>query len=309
MSSQDFGEFAYWNAVLARRAKVLFVPTPKVACTTIKWALASAESTLSSGISLSPEPTTDLTIHDPSVHGMGVLGLVSEDERREAFTSPDWIRFCVTRSPYERIVSAWLNRVVFGLPSPLSPPMGEQFGSDRDYGIAFRRFVRRLSNDPVVLADTHFSAQGDLLEIDTMPYTHVLDLAGLNDFLVFLRSSGPHRERIVLGQSRNPSPRLDVERLYDSETAAIVDRVCASDFRRFSYPTRGFADIAPPYPIAPNEFSLIEMMRDRADRFSDVFRLVDQQRRQISLQRGGRYGAGQLAAAAVRRAKQIRPVR
>jgi len=309
MSSQDFGEFAYWNAVLARRAKVLFVPTPKVACTTIKWALASAESTLSSGISPSHEPTTDLTIHDPSTHGLGVLGLVSEDERREALTSPDWIRFCVTRSPYERIVSAWLNRVVFGLPSPLSPAMGEQFGSDRDYGIAFRRFVRRLSNDPVVLADTHFSAQGDLLEIDTMPYTHVLDLAGLNDFLVFLRSSGPHRERIVLGQSRNPSPRLDVERLHDSETAAIVDRVCASDFRRFSYPTRGFADIAPPYPIAPNEFSLIEMMRDRADRFSDVFRLVDQQRRQISRQSGGRYGAGQLAAAAVRRVKQIRPAR
>ena len=309
MSSQDFGEFAYWNAVLARRAKVLFVPTPKVACTTIKWALASAESTLSSGISVSPEPTTDLTIHDPSVHGMGVLGLVSEDERQEAFTSPDWIRFCVTRSPYERIVSAWLNRVVFGMPSLLSPAMGEQFGSDRDYGTAFRRFVRRLSDDPVVLADTHFSAQGDVLEIDTMPYTHVLDLAGLNDFLVFLRSSGSHRERIVLGRSRNSSPRIDVERLYDSETAAIVDRVCASDFRRFSYPARVFADVAPPYPIAPNEFSLIEMMRDRADRFSDVFRLVDQQRRQISRQSGGRYGAGQLAAAAVQRAKQIRRVR
>ena len=309
MSSQDFGEFVYWNAVLARRAKVLFVPTPKVACTTIKWALASAELTLSSGISVSPEPTTDLTIHDPSVHGMGVLGLVSEDERQETFTSPDWIRFCVTRSPYERIVSAWLNRVVFGIPSLLSPGLGEQFGSDRDYGTAFRRFVRRLSDDPVVLADTHFSAQGDLLEIDTMPYTHVLDLAGLNDFLVFLRSSGPHRERIVLGQSRNSSPRLDAARLYDSETAAIVDRVCASDFRRFSYPARVFADVAPPYPIAPNEFSLIEMMRDRADRFSDVFRLVDQQRRQISRQSGGRYGAGQLAAAAVRRVKQIRPVR
>ncbi len=309
MSSQDFGEFAYWNAVLARRAKVLFVPTPKVACTTIKWALASAESTLSSGISVSPEPTTDLTIHDPSVHGMGVLGLVSEDERREALTSPDWIRFCVTRSPYERIVSAWLNRVVFGMPSLLSPGLGEQFGSDRDYGSAFRRFVRRLEDDPAVLVDPHFSAQGDLLEIDTMPYTHVLDLAGLNDFLVFLRSSGPHRERIVLGQSRNSSPRLDAARLYDSETAAIVDRVCASDFRRFSYPARVFADVAPPYPIAPNEFSLIEMMRDRADRFSDVFRLVDQQRRQISRQSGGRYGAGQLAAAAVRRVKQIRAVR
>ena len=309
MSSQDFGEFAYWNAVLARRAKVLFVPTPKVACTTIKWALASAELTLSSAISVSPEPTTDLTIHDPSVHGMGVLGLVSEDERREALTSPDWIRFCVTRSPYERIVSAWLNRVVFGMPSALSPILDEQFGSDRDYGSAFRRFVRRLEDDPAVLADLHFSAQGDVLEIDTMPYTHVLDLAGLNDFLVFLRSSGPHRERIVLGRSRNSSPRLDAERLYDSETAAIVDRVYISDFRRFSYPARVFADVAPPYPIAPNEFSLIEMMRDRADRFSDVFRLVDQQRRQISRQSGGRYGAGQLAAAAVQRAKQIRPVR
>jgi len=309
MSAQELREFTYWNAVLARRAKVLFVPTPKVACTTIKWALASAELTLSSAISVSPEPTTDLTIHDPSTHGLGVLGLVSEDERREALTSPDWIRFCVTRSPYERMVSAWLNRVVFGMPSLLSPGLGEQFGSDRDYGIAFRRFVRRLSDDPAVLADHHFSAQGDVLEIDTMPYTHVLDLAGLNDFLVFLRSSGPHRERIVLGQPRNLSPRLDAERLYDSETAAIVDRVYAGDFRRFSYPARVFAGIASAYPIAPNEFSLIEMMRDRADRFSDVFRLVDQQRRQILRQSGGRYAAGQLAAAAVRRAKQIRPVR
>ena len=54
MAAKEFGEHAYRNAVLARRAKVLFVPTPKVACTTIKWALASAELTLSSAISVSP---------------------------------------------------------------------------------------------------------------------------------------------------------------------------------------------------------------------------------------------------------------
>jgi len=306
MSSQDFGEYAKWNAVLARSAKILYVATPKVACTSLKWALASAESTLSSGISLSQEPTTDLTIHDPSVHGLGVLGLVSEGERQEAFTSPDWIRFCVTRTPYERLVSAWMNRVVFGMPSELSPSLSAQFGSEHDYGLAFRRFVRRLDEDKALSADPHFAPQVDLLEIDSIPYTHIIDLAGLNDFLEFLRASGPKRAGIVLGRSRNPSPKLDIERLYDPATAVIVERIYERDFERFSYSHRAFAVSAAAYPIDPNEFSLIEMMRERAERFTEVFALVDQQRRQLLLQRGGRYGVQQLVDAATRRLRHTR---
>ena len=309
MSSTPFGEYAYWNAVLARKAKVFFVATPKVACTSLKWALATAEGTLSSRISGLSEPTVDLTIHDYSVHGMGVLGLVDEVERLEAFTSPDWIRFCVTRSPYERLVSGWLNRVVFGLPSALSPGLASQFGSERDYGEAFRRFVRRLAEDRVVSADEHFAVQADLLEVDTLPYTHVVDLAGLNDFLEFLRSSGPNRSGIMLGRSRNPSPKLDIELLYDSASAAMVERIYAEDFRRFSYPQRSFASEPAPYPIAPNEYSLIEMMRDRADRFAEVFTLVDQQHRQLSLQRGGRYGLNEVVGAATRRLRRNRAAR
>ncbi len=306
MTAPHSGENMRWNTVLARKAKVLFVATPKVACTSLKWALATAEGTLSTGISGTPEPTIDLTIHDFSVHGMGVLGLVDEAERVEAFTSPDWIRFCVTRPPYERLVSGWLNRVVFGMPSALSPGLSAQFGSERDYGEAFRRFVRRLAEDKVLSADSHFAPQVDLLEVDSFPYTHVIDLAGLNDFLEFLRSSGPNRSGIVLGRSRNPSPKLDIERLYDSTTTAIVDRFYAEDFRRFSYPQRSFASEPASYPIAPNEYSLIEMMRDRADRFAEVFTLVEQQRRQVKLQRGGRYGMHEVVGAATRRLRRKR---
>lgn len=126
MTAPHSGENMRWNTVLARKAKVLFVATPKVACTSLKWALATAEGTLSTGISGTPEPTIDLTIHDFSVHGMGVLGLVDEAERVEAFTSPDWIRFCVTRPPVrtagERVVEpGGLRHAERAQPGPLCP--------------------------------------------------------------------------------------------------------------------------------------------------------------------------------------------
>ena len=306
MSPTLFGDYVRWNSILARNAKVLFIATPKVACTSLKWALAAAEGTLSGQVSYQAEPTIDLTIHDYSVHGMGVLGLVDDAEREAAFTSPDWIRFCVTRSPYDRVVSGWLNRVVFGMPSALSPDLDAQFGTGRDYGEAFRRFVRRLAEDQTVRADLHFAPQVDLLEVDSLPYTHVIDLAGLDDFLAFLRSSGPNRSGIVLGRSRNRSLKLNNDLLYDSASAAIIERIYADDFRRFSYPHRDFSGQPVPYPMTPNEFSLIEMTRDRADRLGEMFTLVEQQRRQLGLQRGGRYGAQQLMAAVTRRARRVR---
>ena len=103
--SRTYSSAIEFDSVVAERAKIFFAPTAKVANTSIKFALAQMEGTLTGAISAKPHVSQDQTIHDPAVNGMRSLSRLNVKERAEVLRDPSWIRFCITRSPYERVLS------------------------------------------------------------------------------------------------------------------------------------------------------------------------------------------------------------
>jgi len=91
------------------RTRVMYTPTTKAACTTIKHMLAVAEGTyrpdrvehVVSGLI-----SKSLTIHHPSVHGLPLFVDLPEHEQRHILTAPDWVRLAGVRDPVSSAYSA-----------------------------------------------------------------------------------------------------------------------------------------------------------------------------------------------------------
>ncbi|MFS6701090.1 hypothetical protein, partial [Staphylococcus aureus] len=91
-------DYLRWNALLSTKRKLLYVATPKVACTSIKWWFARLEGyggALQGASEDSKETAPELIIHDslhrvaPQVAGLPPEGLV------EAIESDDYFRFAL----------------------------------------------------------------------------------------------------------------------------------------------------------------------------------------------------------------------
>jgi len=79
----------------------------------MKWAMAVAEGRVSaaSAVAVGGE-TRDQMIHDPRVHGLATFASLRPNERQIVLDDPSWVRLCVTRDPYSRLLSGWTNRVL-----------------------------------------------------------------------------------------------------------------------------------------------------------------------------------------------------
>ena len=261
--------------------KVLYVPTLKAGCTSVMWALAAAEGTLAAegDVSELADQSRDQAIHNPRIHGLPSLSTFGGADREAIVSGDGWTRFCVTRDPYSRLLSAWLNRAFLystgaeGWFVPLDPLL-EPFPADTDtpvdIGIRFRSFIRRLTSDagtgPV---DPHFATQVSLTRPDLFPYTDVVRLSDLGDFARRITAAIPGRPQFhpVI---RNVSLGVRPEEMLDAHTAALVDEFYAEDFERFGYVSRTFPAVAEPLEFSARETALVRMLLERSDRLREL---------------------------------------
>ena len=107
--SPELGEFANL-ALVATSLKVLYLPTPKAACTTIKTMLATAAGThrpdMADRLAIMHVSRAQ-TIHHPAVHGLTRFADLPEREQREILSSPEWIRIASVRDHVSRAYSSW----------------------------------------------------------------------------------------------------------------------------------------------------------------------------------------------------------
>jgi len=251
-------------------ARIVFVPTPKSACTTILWALAGPDDAPATRArrSVSRQQTRDLTIHDPLVHGLRSLRSLPAPERAAILADPEWVRFCVVRDPYQRLISGWVDRVLLGRSADRLGPVGD------DAGAMFREFVADLLDVHAdLLDDVHFAPQARVLAPDTFPYTDVVESAGLADFFRTLQASDPARAGLQLAR-RNDGIGFDAGRMYDAATAAVVEQIFVDDFTTFGFPHREFPPSTTPVPLTANEVVLIDTIRRRDERIADLSALA-----------------------------------
>jgi hypothetical protein len=257
---------------------MMFVPAPKAGCTSIMWALALAQGTVPRlpAVAVRGE-TRDQRIHDPAFHGLPNLASLRSSERQMVLDDPSWIRFCVTRDPYSRLLSGWINRVLLsGVERSIGADVFVGGSADQsvptDLGEGFRDFVRRLLGPAApVLTDRHFYSQAVILRPDIFPYTDVVKIKELDGFVARIAASS--KERLLFDpQFVNSSLRIDPQSVFDVETGALVDAYFADDFEQFGYRRSEFAETAGPMPLSKREIELISIVKAKSDRVLDLQR-------------------------------------
>lgn len=219
------------HTVVLPRQRVLFLPVPKAACTSVLWALAELAGLSKDDFAGStlPEPSAALTVHDmnawPSDHRFA--------EYDGDVLGEGWLRFAVVRDPWRRLWSAWSSKLLLREPRFVSDygaePWFPRLPESADALIEdFRRFVAADAED------VHWAVQHDLTE--QLPLTHIGRAEQLADTLALLYDHAgtepPPAAR------RNASPLPLPPHAYDDETAAIVRRRFAADFEAFGYEDR-----------------------------------------------------------------------
>ncbi len=269
-----------WNSYLSMHHKLLYVATPKVACTSLKWWFASLEgySEALRDLNGSWETDPDLVVHDtfhivaPGVTGLLPAALV------EALTADDYFRFAVVRNPFKRIFSAWQSKILLREPLQMCTYLQQDFlhhpiGDACDISKAFERFLEYLAaSEAPVFRDVHWMPQMDILRPDLVSYSmlaKIEDTVALNRAL--LNRLGPGFEDPFAAKRSNESLIPYLPELITPRSLELIHTIYAADFEAFGYPPGTPAGNAT-FSAAQCDVAIkaISMLRGRHQRFAEV---------------------------------------
>lgn len=130
--------------------KLVYLSIPKVACTTIKLALAKAV-----GIRFESHQDVEYVVHfHPEWRREG--GHLRETQR-------GYFRFSFVRNPFDRLVSCYRGKIIFTQTAKIRTPLYHDYYFALPVNISFADFATRVSKIPDALADNHFKSQHALL--------------------------------------------------------------------------------------------------------------------------------------------------
>lgn len=267
------------NSFHSERHKLLYVATPKVACTSLKWWFASLSGLSKEDISNtdSKESDPDLVIHDtfhklaPSVTGLLPQNLINP------LTSDLYFRFCVVRNPYTRIFSAWQSKLL--LREPLQSHSYEHcdfynrsINNMEDIALAYEGFLEHLLSLDEVHLDAHWKPQFSLLRPDLISYSKVTKLENVNDLIPeLIRHVGTSISSPFSNRPKNESLIPYSRNFVTDRSTAIIQELYAKDFEVFEYnltPVTGRED----FSTAELNVAIraIELIRGRHSRLSQI---------------------------------------
>ncbi len=174
--------------------KILYMETPKAACTTIKHILRDLSRAPPLKYEIGPlhESRRDMFIHVRTNVPTPSLIDLDNDAQELALTDSTFFRFCIVRNPYSRVISAWRNKVIqcepgyellyerlTGAPPPLEDKPTPSFS-------AFLEFLETEQN--LDACNPHWQRQTTHVLYSAIPYNHVGKLERLSETLSKLRS-------------------------------------------------------------------------------------------------------------------------
>ncbi len=271
-----------YGSFISRRYKILYVETPKAACTSLKNLIAKLE-----GIDFEPlrrkpyymETKINMFVHQRLYVNIPTLFEI-EQEEFEGLSRPnsDWFRFAVTRNPFSRLFSFYVNKLLLKEPGDL--PIYNMFGNvDSTEALAadFSRFVSHLSEDFQTLSrwEFHLAQQCDLLLPELIAYDEIFKIESLDRLSQALSKrtgipdlSIPHSNRAIIEGWRS---------FYNDESIRIVKNLYAKDFDRFGY-SLDLHDAGDGRPAArqagPVDFKMINEIRQRNELIKYLYTMI-----------------------------------
>lgn len=282
-------------ALVAPRIKVLYVPTTKVACSTLKLLVSQIEGSYNEEakrIVITPNISQEQTIHSYLVHGLTRFFDLKPKRQWEILNSKEWLRVGTLRDPLSRAYSSWENRVLLrapGTPREIFDRCPDELVDGRvDVTASFKRFAQALHADlETFIQDDHFRPQYNSLYSDQVDYHHLVrvdvpgELQQLADVLNARGGTNVQLARLNSGIGIKPP------QVYDAETARLVAEVYQRDFEWYGFAKKDYPTSIPPFVLDPLQQNLLNNLRETTERLSAIstsaFSRV-----------GFRYGVGQM---------------
>lgn len=170
-----------------------------------------------------------------------------------ALSHPDEYQFfCFVRNPYNRLRSAWLNKLAFGHDEGYPRSTRQRVigrlrrfakahnlpGGESNSSIPFPTFVAYVEQERAGHRDHHWDEQHSVLLMDVIRYSRVFKLEtefseGMIHILTRIGFEEPWIEK-TMRQPRNESTKFH-ETVFDASLAARVARIYARDFSNLGY--------------------------------------------------------------------------
>lgn len=216
------------------------MPTPKVACSTIKMALIKMELN-------EPNMNTTFTMHN--LTRSPFLTLKQVGNLNKFLKRKDIFRFTFVRNPYSRLLSAYLDKVVKNMPPKqnILKHYGKNWKEHRDFFVSFDDFVDIICDMKVEEMDQHWRNQYYQTFSHTINYDFIGYFERLNSDLEILnrnfRGRLLHNMKSVQVHRTSSSEKLN--KYYTKSIQEKVYNKYEKDFEVFGYDS----DINNQYPL------------------------------------------------------------
>ena len=206
----------YPQMFVVQHRRILFQPVAKNACSSLKTLMVDL-----SDLPESEKETIRRNVHKATDRGSTGLQVkdYGEEEIRAIFADRGYFRFAVVREPFDRLVSAYLEKFVTNRRGKvqhvatgpvIAAVRGLEAPSQKDHarGITFREFVEHVTDQPFHRLDPHWRPQSDYFRV--IPFDH---LYGVEDLDMLQHDLSLHCGEPISVPHRNRSRETKLERV------------------------------------------------------------------------------------------------
>lgn len=231
-----------WHVHHSEKYNYVYVDTPKVACSTIKYTLQSAEAASLSKFDThsynNPYGYSDflLSIHDRS---QNTLKAPSDRTQMHDFIKRSKLVFCFVRNPYTRVLSAYIDKILTN--KTRRATFLKELGivsTDHHNTVSFVEFLKLIERQTPADTNAHWRHQYFHLMTDEIKFGFVGCFERFStDFSNLCSMIDPNLHSFVQTVDEHKTGSENLVRQYycNSEAVSLVKDIYRVDFDFFSY--------------------------------------------------------------------------
>ncbi len=232
-----------YGSFVSLEHKILYVETPKAACTTIKHFLRTLchAPPLQYPIGSLRETRRDMFIHVRANVPLPSLLDLDDDTQRHVLAAPDFLRLAIVRNPYTRLTSAWRNKIMVcepGYEYVYRKVMGDIPPLRQKKLLTFEQFLQFVEQETSLsTCNPHWRRQVDLLLYPAISYSHIGKMERMSETAAVLQEHVGTSVPVHFDSSNRTAGRGDP---LDEQAAARILALYRSDFETFGYEERSW---------------------------------------------------------------------